>query len=144
MAELDGMESHPELPAFVKELIAFRKRHPVLCPEKEMTGMSYGNKGVPDVSYHGENAWKVPVEISSRQLGVFYNGKDRNDQEESLFIAYNMHWLEHAFALPALPKGKKWYRAVSSGEGVLETPLEVEDQRITEIQARTIAVFVGR
>lgn len=139
-----GWKSHPELPAFVKELIAFRKRHPVLCPEKEMTGMSYGNKGVPDVSYHGENAWKVPAEISSRQLGVFYNGKDRNDQEESLFIAYNMHWLEHAFALPALPKGKKWYRAVSSGEGVLETPLEVEDQRITEIQARTIAVFVGR
>ena len=72
--------------------------------------MSYGNRGIPDVSYHGENAWKVPCEVSSRQLGVFYNGEDPDTgEEEHLFIAYNMHWLEHTFALPALPKGKKWY-----------------------------------
>ena len=122
-----------------------RKKHPVLWPEEEMTGMSYGNRGIPDVSYHGENAWKVPCEVSSRQLGVFYNGEDPDTgEEEHLFIAYNMHWLEHTFALPALPKGKKWYRVASTSEGILQEGIPAEDPRITEIEARTVAVFAGR
>ena len=99
-----GLEKHPELHDFVKELIAFRKKHPVFWPEKEMTGMTYSKKGVPDVSYHGENAWRVPLEVSSRQLGVYYSGTDRTGEgDEDCFVAYNMHWLEHTFALPALP-----------------------------------------
>lgn len=140
-----GLKNHPELHAFVKALIALRKKHPVLWPEEEMTGMSYGNRGIPDVSYHGENAWKVPCEVSSRQLGVFYNGEDPGTgEEEHLFIAYNMHWLEHTFALPALPKGKKWYRVASTSEGILQEGIPAEDPRITEIEARTVAVFAGR
>ena len=140
-----GLKNHPELHAFVKALIALRKKHPVLWPEEEMTGMSYGNRGIPDVSYHGENAWKVPCEVSSRQLGVFYNGEDPDTgEEEHLFIAYNMHWLEHTFALPALPKGKKWYRVASTSEGILQEGIPAEDPRITEIEARTVAVFAGR
>ena len=91
-----GLEKHPELHDFVKELIAFRKKHPVFWPEKEMTGMTYSKKGVPDVSYHGENAWRVPLEVSSRQLGVYYSGTDRTGEgDEDCFVAYNMHWLEH-------------------------------------------------
>ena len=140
-----GLKNHPELHAFVKALIALRKKHPVLWPEEEMTGMSYGNRGIPDVSYHGENAWKVPCEVSSRQLGVFYNGEDPDTgEEEHLFITYNMHWLEHTFALPALPKGKKWYRVASTSEGILQEGIPAEDPRITEIEARTVAVFAGR
>ena len=27
--------------------------------------------GVPDVSYHGENAWQIPQNVASRQLGVY-------------------------------------------------------------------------
>ena len=38
----------------------------------------------------------------------------------SCFAAYNMHWLKHSFALPALKKGKKWYLAVSTKDGVLK------------------------
>ena len=140
-----GLEKHPELHDFVKELIAFRKQHPVFWPEKEMTGMTYSKKGVPDVSYHGENAWRVPLEVSSRQLGVYYSGTDRTGEgDEDCFVAYNMHWLEHTFALPALPRGKKWYRIASTREGILDKAEPLDDQKFAEVKERTIMIFSGR
>lgn len=140
-----GLEKHPELHDFVKELIAFRKKHPVFWPEKEMTGMTYSKKGVPDVSYHGENAWRVPLEVSSRQLGVYYSGTDRTGEgDEDCFVAYNMHWLEHTFALPALPRGKKWYLIASTQEGVLDKAEPLDDQKFAEVKERTIMIFSGR
>lgn len=140
-----GLEKHPELHDFVKELIAFRKKHPVFWPEKEMTGMTYSKKGVPDVSYHGENAWRVPLEVSSRQLGVYYSGADQTgENDEDCFVAYNMHWLEHTFALPALPKGKKWYRIASTREGILDKAEPLDDQKFAEVKERTIMIFSGR
>ena len=140
-----GLEKHPELHDFVKELIAFRKKHPVFWPEKEMTGMTYSKKGVPDVSYHGENAWRVPLEVSSRQLGVYYSGTDRTGEgDEDCFVAYNMHWLEHTFALPALPRGKKWYRIASTQEGILDKAEPLDDQKFAEVKERTIMIFPGR
>lgn len=140
-----GLEKHPELHDFVKELIAFRKKHPVFWPEKEMTGMTYSKKGVPDVSYHGENAWRVPLEVSSRQLGVYYSGTDRTGEgDEDCFVAYNMHWLEHTFALPALPRGKKWYRIASTQEGILDKAEPLDDQKFAEVKERTIMIFAGR
>lgn len=140
-----GLDKHPELHDFVKELIAFRKKHPVFWPEKEMTGMTYSKKGVPDVSYHGENAWRVPLEVSSRQLGVYYSGTDRTGEgDEDCFVAYNMHWLEHTFALPALPRGKKWYRIASTREGILDKAEPLDDQKFAEVKDRTIMIFSGR
>lgn len=140
-----GLDKHPELHDFVKELIAFRKKHPVFWPEKEMTGMTYSKKGVPDVSYHGENAWRVPLEVSSRQLGVYYSGTDRTGEgDEDCFVAYNMHWLEHTFALPALPRGKKWYLIASTQEGILDKAEPLDDQKFAEVKERTIMIFSGR
>lgn len=140
-----GLLKRPELHEFVKELIAFRKNHPVFWPEREMTGMTYSKKGVPDVSYHGENAWRVPLEVSSRQLGVYYSGTDRTGEgDEDCFVAYNMHWLEHTFALPALPRGKKWYRIASTQEGILDKAEPLDDQKFAEVKERTIMIFSGR
>ena len=87
----------------IRDRILLRKEYPVLCPAREMLGLDQTRCGVPDVSYHGENAWQAPKEVSSRQLGVYYSGAVAGGDD--CFIAYNMHWLEHKFALPALPKG---------------------------------------
>ncbi len=127
---------------FVRGLIAFRKAHPVFSQENELRGMDRMGCGVPDVSYHGENAWRTPCEISSRQLGVYYCGKPAEDDD--CFVAYNMHWMEHSFALPALPKGKKWYEAVTTEDGVMEEARLLENQRAITLKERTVSVLVGR
>jgi len=131
-----------ELFQFVKELLAFRKAHPIFHPEKELQGIDRMCCGTPDVSYHGENAWRVPSEIASRQLGIYYCGECAGDDD--CFVAYNMHWIPHTFALPALKKGKSWYRVLTTDSGVLEEPELIKGQKKVEVDERTIVVFIGK
>ena len=136
------LEKKKELYDFVKTLIKIRKAYPVFWPEEEMRGIDQVSCGVPDVSYHGESAWRVPSEVSSRQLGVYYSGAAVGG--EDCFVAYNMHWQEHPFALPALSSGKKWYKIASTSEGVLEEPELLDNQRLIEVAERTIMLVIGR
>lgn len=125
---------------YVKSLIAFRKTHPSLHQKYPLSGTDRSGCGLPDVSYHGENAWQAPAEVHSRQLGVLYCAA--GEQEDLCFIAYNMHWLKHSFALPALPKNLKWYRVIETENGAEEG--QEEDQKRIELQARSVVVLVGR
>ncbi len=134
------LEKDPSLFVFVKGLTAFRKEHRVFCPKTEMRGLDDMCCGIPDVSYHGRYAWQMPSEVASRQLGVFYHGTD--GREDNCFVAYNMHWLEHIFALPKLPKELKWHEAVNTMEGVLESARPIEEKEVV-VKERTIRVFVG-
>ena len=125
---------------YVKQLIALRKMHAVLHKKEEIRGMDMTACGIPDVSYHGENAWQIQNEVSSRQLGVLYYDEAKKD---ICFIAYNMHWVKHTFALPALNGGKKWYKVFGTQQ---ETEKEegLENQRTIEVKERSIVFLVGR
>lgn len=131
-----------ELKSFVQDLIAFRKKYPVLSQEKEPMSIDRAGCGVPEVSYHGEQAWRAPVEISSRQLGVYYSAALTGGAD--CYIVYNMHWLEHDFALPALSGKRKWHLAASTQEGVLGEEILLKNQREVRALPRTILVIVGR
>lgn len=135
------LEKEKELFDYVRNLIALRKRLPILHSEKPLLGRDEMSCGVPDVSYHGESAWQIPQNVASRQLGVYYHGE--GESEGDCFIAYNMHWTEHKFALPALSKGKRWYRVFSTEEELKEEML-VENQKETVVNERTIIMFLGR
>ncbi len=127
---------------YVKELIAFRRKHPCMHQAKELKGLDQTACGLPDVSYHGENAWQVNAGVPSRQLGVMYSGSGVNDDD--CFAAYNMHWEPHPFALPSPGKGKEWLAASIPGQGILETPACLENQQRMEIAGRSIALLVSR
>ena len=135
------LERQKELHDYVKALIALRKKHPVFYPKNEFLGIDQTKCGIPDVSYHGENAWQTPSEVASRQLGVYYSGSGLETQD--CFVAYNMHWEAHRFALPALSKKKKWYQIMSTENGLLKTPEKIEGQRFIEVAARTITVLIA-
>lgn len=126
---------------YVKELIDFRKKHPCLHRAEELKGLDRTACGVPDVSYHGANAWQVNSEVYSRQLGVLYAGEDLGDTE--CFVAYNMHWLPHEYALPSPGKGKRWCLAADTEEGFKEVPVPAEDQKKMELKERSITVLVS-
>ena len=127
--------------SYVKQLIDFRKKHPCLHRAEELKGLDRTACGVPDVSYHGANAWQVNSEVYSRQLGVLYAGEDLGDTE--CFVAYNMHWLPHEYALPSPGKGKRWCLAADTEEGFKEVPVPAEDQKKMELKERSITVLVS-
>lgn len=128
--------------AYVKQMIAFRKEHLVLHQKETLMGMDRGGSGIPDISYHGEAAWQIQKEASSRQLGILYSGNHLKEQD--CFLLYNMHWIEHSFALPSLPKGQAWYQVMTTAEGFLEEPVPVAGKRSIVLEGRSVTAFVAQ
>ena len=114
------LETNKDQVDFVKRLIAFRKAHKMFHMDREPRIMDYKSCGRPDVSYHGENAWKPEFENFRRQFGILYWGAyakhpDGTD-DANFYVAYNMHWEPHMFGLPHLPKGAKWRVICNTGD----------------------------
>ena len=148
------LKTNRDLYEFTKYVIAFRKAHPVFHMEKEPALMDYRSVGIPDVSYHGVKAWRPEFESFRRQLGIFYCGKygikPDGGEDDYFYVACNMHWEPHAFALPHLPKGMSWHIAFDTddkeGSGFFEPGQEpvLENPREVMVMARTIMVFIGK
>ncbi|MBQ8802735.1 MAG: glycogen debranching protein [Tyzzerella sp.] len=131
------LEKETEFFEYVKKLIEIRKTYPILHAEKPLKGTDRTGYGVPDVSYHGESAWRPQLDKNSRQLGVYYHDADGTD----LYIAYNMHYEAQKFALPTLANKKEWHLVVSTAVDVKE---DVTCEKQILIEPRTILMFVGR
>ena len=138
---------------FTKHVIAFRKKHPVFSGPAEPRVMDYLACGYPDVSYHGVQTWHPEFENFRRQLGILYCGeygkKADGSSDNYFFIAYNMHWEPHEFALPKLPGKFAWHVAINTAEHEVNgiypdgKELKLKDQKRFMVTARTIVVFMG-
>lgn len=120
-----NLRTNRELYEYTKFMISFRRAHGVFHREEMLKGMDYLGYGCPDVSLHGEEAWKPALERYSRYVGVLYCGKyalnaDRREDND-FYVAYNMHWEPHEFALPRLSKEKHWRL-------VMDTSLPVSEE----------------
>lgn len=149
----NAFKSNQELYEFVKEAIVFRKKYYILHMQEELKGVDYRALGYPDLSYHGAQAWYAPCERNLRHLGMMYCGDYGRQEKEFLFVAYNLHWMPHDFALPNLPKGAVWKFVVSTSkqEGKVFTEEDVKTakqkgkgKRSVEVPSRTIAILIGK
>ncbi len=148
-----GLEKNRDWFEYVKSLIAFRKAHPVLHGVRTLHLMDTLACGYPDVSYHGSQAWRPELENYNRHVGILYAGaygkKNRKEDDNSFFIAYNMHWQKRKLALPKLTKGKNWYLLSTTEE---TTPIpEAEDNlekaemgQEIELKPRTIVIYISK
>ena len=119
----------------------------------ELKGVDYLTKGFPDVSLHGERAWYLSYENTSRLLGLMYYGayaRKEEDKEASLddfiYVGYNFHWENRSLALPNIQEGMCWKKIADTslhGEGFHVEDKE-EYRKSIEIGPRAIVVFLGR
>lgn len=147
-------KTNKDLVDFVKAAIRFRKNHSVFCQSREPRMMDYQSCGFPDVSYHGTKAWFPEFDHFRRQLGILYCGeygkKPDGTKDDYFFVAYNMHWEPHEFALPHLPKGMGWHVAFDTGDGVHNGYFEpgqepeIQNQKRKMVAGRTILVLIGK
>ena len=134
-----------ELFQFVKELIAFRKAHPILHMKKELCMTDSLSCGFPDISYHGSSAWYGDFDGLNRKIGIMYCGQYAGE-DDFIYVAYNMHWMEHSFALPRIPKEYSWFVALDTENGVYPESEQqmLENERMVRIPERTVTVLIGR
>ena len=131
---------------YVKELIAFRNAHGALHMQKEAVQADYKSTGMPDLSFHSENAWYGGFEAYRRHIGMMYGAGYAEGEKNAIYVAYNLHQSEHAFGLPILGKGRKWKLIFNTaGEEQYFTPegVEISDQKILKMQGRSICVLEG-
>lgn len=139
-----------EIYDYVKKLIAFRKAHPILHLESQLTTDSRGNY-YPEYSCHGTNAWFATFSTQDRSIGMMYCGydQDRETVEEKpdsekgtepasyLYIAYNFHWERRQLALPILPRGREWKIVLNTSE------MEAEAGKSVSVPGRTVLALEG-
>lgn len=146
-----GLKKNESLLEFVKEVIAFRKAHPILHMDRELKGVDYKTKGMPDVSVHGERAWYCSYENTSRLLGMMYCGayakKKDGTEDDIIYVGYNFHWENREIALPNLPEKMKWKKIAdtsdSTGDTFFKETEEAYEKKI-EIAPRTIVILIGK
>ena len=145
-----GLKKNESLLEFVKAVIAFRQEHPILHTPGELRGVDYQTRGLPDVSVHGERAWFLNSENTSRLLGIMYYGayarKKDGTYDDSVYIAYNFHWENRSVALPNLPGKGCWKKVIDTS--MLKTNGFCNDDekysRKLEIAPRTIVVLLAK
>ena len=124
--------------AFTKKLIALRKNHPVFTSKDELRGMDYIACGCPDISFHGTKPWYPDLSNYSRVVGVMLYGKyapvSIRKSDKSFYLAFNMHWEEHKFELPLLPKDRRWRVVIDTHE--LSLDFAQPEQQETNVGAR--------
>lgn len=138
----DAYYKNQEMHLFVKDLITLRKSYAAFCSEGEPDGNRKDLMGIPEISYHGAEAWKVELSEENRSFSIFYHLKDGID--EFVLVMYNMDWEERPMALPDLPSGKVWSELANTERGILKGNDTICAERVTVIGPRTIKVYVGK
>lgn len=110
-------KQYEELLEFTRELIAFRKQHPVFRNELFEEGPN--ETGYPEISFHSERPWNLDRTRPNLVFAVLYAesaAKYALEEDCFIYLAVNAHWEEHTFELPIIPEGKRWYCVMDSWE----------------------------
>lgn len=134
---------------FVRQIIKLRREHPILHMDNQLRSLDYISCGFPDISFHGLKAWFPDYGHYSRVLGVMLAGnyvkRNRNENDQTFYFGFNMHWEKHGFDLPKLPAGRKWHLLYDTNNGNAETePKLLDNQRSCECGPRTVVVLISK
>lgn len=143
-----------KLQEFVGRAVAFRRQHPVLRQRLPLRMMDYQACGFPDLSYHGERAWFLPMEEGLPSFGMLlwgqYSRRSDGASDDAVYILYNLYWQDRKFALPDLPEGMSWIVKADSGkeDGFYadgeEKPVECGKEKKILVPARTVMILTGK
>lgn len=138
------LEKNEEIFAFVKNLAALRKAHPILRMEKQFQMRDYISCGCPDLSYHGMEPWKPDMGADSRHIGVMlcgtYGKTEQKREGDSFYLCINMHWEVRDFILPDLPKGEQWNLCICTEDTKKNEGITVGMSKVSA-SPRSIYVF---
>ena len=148
------LEKNPDYYRFVKEMIAFRLRHPGFMRPEFYTGRNGNYNAIPDITWFDEKGntpdWEKPgpclaLRMDGSKADILAD-KDDND----FFIMFNGGKQTAAFKICNPLDGKKWVRAVDTGlpspDDVLTAGNEalLEDFSVYRVRERSMVILISR
>jgi isoamylase len=140
---------------FAKEIIQFRKEHPVFCRRKWFQGKSIRGSDVNDLAWFRPDGEQMSDEDwgagFAKSLGVFLNGDEipsvdaagRRVLDQSFYLIFNAHWEPVEFVLPPEIWGQSWTRVLDTRNG--DAPAEDNWQRAAgtkiNVDSRSLVVM---
>lgn len=136
--------------SFVKKMIEFRKKHPVLTDRNVVTKSVRPESGLPELSFHGENAWISGPEYGRCAIGMLYCGeyieKEDGKTDDMIYVAYNFMGGQQSLAMPKLPFDGNWVKVMDTAvleEPFLSRPERTRDQKIM-LPGRSVRIYIGK
>lgn len=145
------LRKNAEMFRFTRNLISFRRVHPVLRSREHFRHTDYVDSGYPDISWHGQRAWHP--DSNDHTIAFMLDGHHARDgaiQDDMIYVVINAHWDGHWMELPRLPRTMRWRLSVNTA---LESPMDsfdpgheryLENQDTFLIGPRSVAILVGR
>lgn len=143
-------EKYVWLTDFVREMIAFRRAHPVIASDSPKMLSDFLHQGIPDLSYHGENAWVSVLPRECQAVGVMYCGayEEQADgaADDFIYVGYNFHTGVSRLALPKLPEQKRWHLCMDTARGIQPFLEKAEEQTAAQIAVRgqSVVILIGK
>lgn len=131
----DLVQENAELLDFCRELIYFRRQHPVFRRRKWFQGQAI--RGVPDIGWYNpdgsdmtQEQWDVGY---AKSIALFLNGnmipspgpQGQKISDDSFLMFFNAHWETLTFVLPNGFPNQKWKMVIDTKE-----PRFVHDERV--------------
>jgi isoamylase len=152
---LDWENVDLKLLEFTKEIIGFRKEHPVFLRRKWFQGKPIHGGDVTDLAWFRPDGEQMSDEDwgagFAKSLGVFFNGDEipeadaagRRVLDQSFYLIFNAHWEPVEFVLPPEKWGQSWTRVLDTRNG--DAPAGNEWQRSAgtkiNIESRSLVVM---
>ena len=137
-------ETNHEMIHFVRELIAFRHRHPCLTRSRFFTGQPESSRGIPDITWHGLRL-NEPLWHNNEAQVLAFTIASCSSAEEDLHIVLNMSDQDIGIQLPDIPQ-RQWHLAIDTAASSPDDIIDRARQRAVEgnnqpVHARSVVVF---
>lgn len=138
----DRLEKYQEVHDFVRYMIAFRKKHPVL---RRATKRAVCN--LPEISIHNGYPWNAGTDTDTRLVGIMFAGRNEKDtQDDIVFYCINAFWEPLMMQLPELPQEMQWKVCANtsveySDDKDIEAYTGFFSKKTVRVPARTVIVL---
>ena len=132
------LEKNQDIFQFFKAMIAFRKEHRIV-----RTDTSGCSLGFPSISAHGHEVWKEDFDNTKQYAGILYAGKDKDRNDDVVYIAINTYWEDQTVEIPKLNEDLQWSVRINTftDSGICDGSQIVTD--ILLIPFRTVIILVA-
>ncbi|MCL1958465.1 MAG: glycogen debranching protein GlgX [Spirochaetes bacterium] len=148
------LEQNKDVYRFVKEMIAFRLRHPGFMRPEFYTGREGSYNAIPDISWYNEKGESPDWDNIGYFLALRVDGSraetlaDRDDND--FYIIFNASLDVQPFILASPPSKKEWYRFLDTG---LQPPNDIlsagndkilPSQHTYPVKARSMVILISK